>query len=90
MAYEISACVSLCELETFRINGVSAEYTDFGAKYDDEPDYAEEHCCGDMRFFGKPSTPEVLAKYRIDDAEYTAICEKLEEELSFGCCALCE
>lgn len=89
MAHEISSCGSLCALRVFTVNGEPAAPEDFGMQYDNKPDEAEEYCCGDMRFFGKPSTPEVLARYGIDEAEYTAICSKLEEELSFGDCSLC-
>lgn len=84
---EFASC--LCYTPTFKINGVSAKYDDFGEKYDRDPDNAEEYGCGDMRFTGKPATEEVLNKYKINIFDYEFICTQLEEGLSFGQCGYC-
>ena len=88
MKLELEAMRALCELETFTINGISAEYEDFGEKYDDNRDAAEPYGCGDMCFFPKASTKEVLEKYNITEEEYKKVCEELDV-LSFGSCGWC-
>lgn len=79
---------ALCDLEQFEINGMRADYEDFGDKYDCHPDIAEPYGCGDMRFIPKLPTIEILNKYNITTDEYNEICEKLNC-LSFGCCGWC-
>lgn len=79
----------LCELSTFEINNVNAYYDDFGDKYDHDSENAEDYCCGDMKFEGKQSTPEILAKYSINKSEYSEIVSQLTEKLSFGGCGWC-
>jgi len=80
---------ALCELEIFTINGVDAEYDDFGEKYDNDTENAEDYGCGNMRFFPKPATGDILSKYRISIDEYNAITEELTTKLSFGSCGWC-
>jgi hypothetical protein len=80
---------ALCAMKTFNINGVDADKDDFGSQQDESPETAEDYACGDMRFTRKPSTPAVLSKYGITEEEYAGVCEKLEDELSFGCCDWC-
>jgi len=89
MQIEFKVYRSLCEMKTFIINGVRADYGDFGSKQDESPETAEDYACGDMRFTRKPSTPDVLSKYGITEKEYADVCEKLEDGLSFGCCGWC-
>ena len=80
---------ALCETRDFRINGVDADWEDFGTKIDRHPELAEPYGCGDMRFEAKPATQEVLDKYRITEDEYDEICDKLTTGLSFGTCGWC-
>lgn len=80
---------ALCATQAFSINGIPADSGDFGEHYDNAPDEAEPYGCGDMRFFPKPATDEVLKKYGISANEYTEIAEKLESGLSFGGCGWC-
>jgi len=87
---------ALCATNIFTINGVDADYEDFGIKYDRDSEKieyygcnAEDCVCGDMRFTGMPSTPKILAKYKITEDEYQKVVSKLEDGLSFGCCSLC-
>ena len=84
---EVYGC--LCELSTFEINSIEADYDDFGDKYDHDSEKAEDYCCGDMQFDGKDSTPEILAKYSINQTEYDDIVSQLTEKLSFGGCGWC-
>ena len=71
------------------MNGVTADYNDFGEKDDMASDEAEDYCCGDMRFERREATADILEKYKITEVEYSEICEKLEDGLSFGCCGWC-
>lgn len=80
---------ALCELREFIINGVSADYEDFGNKSDHGAAFAQEYGCGDMRFVGKRCTQEILDKYKITVDEYNEACEVLENKLSFGACGWC-
>lgn len=80
---------SLCSTSSFEVNDVTADDADFGEQGDMDEEGAEDYCCGDMQFERKNSTGEVLEKYKITEAEYSEICEKLEEGLSFGCCGWC-
>lgn len=89
MNLEFKVYEALCETQTFRINGVDAEWEDFGTKFDASPDTAEDYGCRDMRFTRRDSTPRVLEKYGINETKYAEVCEKLEEGLSFGCCGWC-
>ena len=89
MEYRIEAYDALCELQVFTVNGVSAEYDDFGDKDDNDTGNAENYGCGDMRFTPKPVTDGVLFKYGISPDEYNTITGELEEKLSFGSCGWC-
>lgn len=82
---EVFAC--LCELRKFTIDDMHANYDDFGDKFDTL--YSEEYGCGNMKFFPKPATQDVLDKYRISIDEYNAITQELEKKLSFGSCNWC-
>ena len=84
----IEPCDALpCELETFTINGKSADSSDF----DDTFDHNEKrhYGCGDMRFEPQSPTKEVLAKYNITEEEYNKICDELEDKLCVGSCGWC-
>jgi hypothetical protein len=89
MKLELTFCGSLCSTDEFRINGQPADHREFGDSYDHSPETAEDYGCGDMRFERQPSTPELLARYSITETEYSEICDKLEEGLSFGRCGWC-
>ena len=103
MVLKIEVMGYLCELLEFTVNGIDADYNDFGDKYDDgyDDDYYhdtedDEGCdeydvygCDNMQFHPKNCTNEILKKYRITEDEYGEICEKLSEKLSFGSCGYC-
>jgi len=80
---------ALCATSEFTINGIDASIDDFGEKYDRDCDNAPDYGCGDMRFTRIDSTTDVLNKYDITELEFSDICEKLEEWLSFGNCGWC-
>ena len=88
MKLQAEAMCDLCEMETFRINGVDAKSFDFGDKYDEEP--TDDYDCGDMQFHRKEPTQQVLEKYSITETEYDKIAEILKRLLSFGSCHLCQ
>ena len=79
----------LCETSIFVINGVDADYLDFGEKYDRDTENAEKYGCGYMQFTGRDSTPEILAKYSITQSEYDEVVSELSKKLSFGSCGYC-
>lgn len=85
----IEAAHAFCYLPTFTINGIEADEGDFGDHYDHDSDAAEPYGCGDMRFEASDSTPEVLAKYGISEAQYEQVCDALSEALSWGSCGWC-
>ena len=89
MELELKIYGALCATSVFTINGVDADYEDFGNKYDRNADNAEDYSCGNMQFTGKQSTTEILSKYKITDREYREVVLKLEDGLSFGCCGWC-
>ena len=89
MKLKCESMCSLCALNVFVINGVEADYEDFGTKFDHNPDVAEAYGCGDMRFECNDSTPEILEKYSITKAEYQEVCIVLGKELNFGECGWC-
>ena len=85
-----------CHPKKFFINGIEADEEDFGRQWDHNPAWASQYgaddmpyCCGDMRFEPKPASPEVLYYYGITEEDYTEVCRRLEEALSFGCCNWC-
>ena len=89
MKYIIEAYEALCKLATFTVNGIDAEYDDFGEKNDTDMENAEDYGCGNMEFTPKPATDEVLSKYKISVGEYNTIAEELKDKLSFGQCSWC-
>lgn len=78
-----------CELETFTINGKTADSSDFGDTYDHDIARAEPYGCGNMRFEPQSPTKEVLDKYNITEEEYNKICDELEDKLRVGSCGWC-
>jgi len=89
MNLQLEILGALCETAIFMINGIEADYRDFGTKGDESPSEGEEYGCGNMQFTAEPSSPEVLRKYKITEEEYAEICEKLTNGLSFGRCGWC-
>ena len=89
MDLKLSFYGCLCSTCEFVINGIQAEYEDFGEKYDHEPEIAEPYCCGNMMFDRKDATESILSKYKITRSEYEEICDLLGEGLSFGGCRWC-
>lgn len=79
---------AVCELEQFEVNGIEADYEDFGDKYDRQPDVAGPYGCGDMQFIPCQPTDEILHKYKITADEYEDICDELDC-LSIGNCGWC-
>jgi hypothetical protein len=80
---------ALCSTKAFKINGIIADYDDFGDKHDDNPEDAELYGCGNMIFDISEHTKEILIKYNITEKEYYEIADKLQEGLSFGNCGEC-
>jgi hypothetical protein len=89
MKIELEFYSHLCETKVFEINGIYADYEDFGEKGDKSRHLAESHCCANMQFTGKSATSEVLNKYIINVDEYNEVVSKLEDGLSFGSCGYC-
>ena len=89
MKLKCRAFGALCALEEFVVNGIEARESDFGEHHDTEPNKADDYCCGNMQFSPKPATQKILDKYNINVDEYNEICEKLDEQLSFGSCGWC-
>lgn len=87
--FHIVAYDALCELDNFTINGIDADYSDFGDKRDIGWVDAESYACGDMQFIPYECRDEILEKYDITEGEYYLICHKLKEALSFGKCGWC-
>ena len=80
---------ALCSTRIFQVNGKNASSDEFGEQDDHDRAGAEDYACGDMRFERIPATEEVLNKYGITLAEYSEVCDQLEEGLSFGSCGWC-
>ena len=89
MKLELEIYYALCATSVFTINGINADYEDFGKKYDRDSEDVEDDACGNMQFTGIPSTTEILSKYKITEEEYQKVVSKLEDGLSFGCCDWC-
>ncbi len=79
----------LCKMKEFEINGVEADYEDFGSTCDEDYENAEDYSCGNMKFTRENATDEILKKYNISIEEYNEICDKLDDGLSFGLCGQC-
>lgn len=77
-----------CALKVFEINGIKADYKDFGIQEDIATYKAPAYGCGNMQFIPKPVTQKVLDKYQITVDDYNKICEELDC-LSFGYCGWC-
>lgn len=90
MNYKIKAFKCLCALEEFTINGVEADYEDFGIKKDIDSNNAEPYCSGNMQFipYDNPDS-NTLKKYCITEDEWIIIAHKLKKALSFGSCGWC-
>lgn len=88
--YEIKSLGALCSLSgASHINHKRIDEDDFVNKYDHDPDNAQEYGCGNMQADVKESTPDVLAKYGIDEDEYKIISFEISQALSFGPCGWC-
>lgn len=89
MNLKLKVARNICEPDIFEINGIEADYNDFGEKRDSLPVSPYSYMCENMHFTPKPATQSVLNKYKIDVAEYADIASQLEEKLSFGRCGWC-
>ncbi len=89
MKFEHEVYSAFCSMSKFIINGIHAEESDFGEKYDRDSENAKNYACGDMQFTRVDAKPEVLAKYGINEKEYSEVCDVLESDLSFGSCRGC-
>ena len=78
-----------CSCETFTINGIDADTSDFGSTFDMDSENAEQYGCGDRQFVPQMPTDEVLKKYKINLKEYAEICDKLQDVLAVGSCGWC-
>jgi hypothetical protein len=88
--YKIVSLGALCELSSAsHINHKRIDYDDFVKKYDHDSENAPEYGCGNMQADVIESTPEVLAKYGIDEDEYKIISFEISQALSFGPCGWC-
>lgn len=89
MKLEFQIAHSYCAASQLRINDKDAWLYDFGDFHDEGDDEEDYRGCYDMHFNPKDPSPEVLAKYGIDKAEYTFISNILKDGLSFGSCNMC-
>ena len=89
MKLELKIYGCSCETEVFRINGIVADYEDFGDKQDIDCMNAPDYGCANMRFIPHEPTEEILNKYDITTDEYTEVCNELKDGLSFGSCGCC-
>jgi len=89
MSYKLEVYSAFCATAIFEINGIPADYEDFGSKGDENPEDAEEYGCGNMTFTPSDPTTGVLEKYKITEEDYWAIASDLEKSLSFGNCGWC-
>lgn len=92
---KIKPRAAFCDLSVFSINGIEADYRDFGDKRDIAPEEADlfaiRPCiCGNMQFIPQECRNEILKKYDITEGEYYLICQRLKEALSFGKCGWCK
>jgi hypothetical protein len=87
--YIIEAYDCRCSLKTFKINGIDADYDEFGDKEDIDRENAADYCCGNMTFTPRNAKQEVLDKYKISQEQYDEVCDKLVDALSFGSCGWC-
>lgn len=88
--YKIEPYDALCGLTgASHINHKHINEDDFVDKYDHDSENAQDYGCGNMQADVKPSTPEVLAKYGIDEDEYKIISFEISQALSFGPCGWC-
>jgi len=90
MEYKAEVSSLFCSLDTFIINGVKADESDFVYQGDAFPEIADDYACGDMQADVIEPTGDVLKKYSITADEYQTIAEDVAEKLSFGCCGLCQ
>ena len=90
MVYTLEIYGCLCEPKEFTINGIPADRADFGDKYDNDSENAEDYCCGNMTFFPNVLPSEgVLDKYSITLEEHNTIAQDLASKLSWGACGWC-
>lgn len=88
--YRIEPRGALCSLSSeSHINHKYVDEEDFVDKYDHDSANAQEYGCGNMQADVKRSTPEVLAKYGIEEDEYQIIAFEISQALSFGPCGWC-
>lgn len=88
--YNIASLGALCCLSSAsHINHKRIDEDDFVNKYDHDTENAPDYGCGNMQADIKESTPEVLAKYGIDEDEYKIISFEISQALSFGTCGWC-
>jgi len=88
--YKIEPMGALCSLSgASHINHKHIDEEDFVNKYDHDSANAPEYGCGNMQADIKESTPEVLAKYGIDEDEYQIISFEISRAISFGTCGWC-
>ena len=75
-----------CQLQTFTINGVQADQSQFG-NFCSESD--GDYGCNNAHFEPTPATTDVLVEYNITEEQYREICERLVDALNIGGCGWC-
>ena len=86
-----------CEAQTFEVNGVAGDKSDFGSNGDagsfgyEYGEYDDENwACADNQFSPYMDIPDgVLAKYNITETEYRDIQTKCTELFAVGGCGWC-
>jgi len=86
-----------CEASVFSVNGIAGCKSDFGVNRDvGSFDYEygewddENWACADNQFEPHGDVdPEVLARYKINEAQYREIQEQLKDQFAVGGCGWC-
>lgn len=90
MKLEIEFYDTFCATKKFLINDIPAQVEEFGVQYDDEHENVKGYGCSNMRFYRDEPDPITMEKYHLSESEWEALCDLLEENLSFGTCSYCE
>lgn len=76
-----------CSLEVFTVNGVNADFEDFGYMGDYEDCY--KSCCNKVFMVDESLCPTTTKKYGITESQFYEIASILEDKLISGECNLC-
>ena len=79
-----------CELESFIINDIKADESDFGHLSGFCGDI-EDYSCINRRFIiDKDKKEKAMEKYNLSENEYEELCEELKYTLYINKCSLCD